>query len=308
MATCLSQLYHENKRGVNAGYAKFETFPIWDKPLDHPVNLAYEAATADLNDVNMIDPFHLQAHEAVAVNYNRDVEIFPVVREMFCKIYGSCPYQSPTDMGVNTVGSCISDDDAVCQASRMEIVRRYYATMCGVRQGTADAESARRIELLMKKAGVSPEDRPVISAAREIGEQTGEPAAAIELHDGCIVTGKNKDLLGASAAMLLNALKHLGGIPDDVHLISSSVLEPVQRLKVQYLGNRNPRLHTDEVLLALSICAVSDSNAARAMEQLSGLSGCEAHSTVILSGVDSSTMRKLGINMTCEPQYQNKKS
>ena len=307
MATCLSQLYHEHKRGVKAGYAKFETFPIWNLSLKHPVNLAYEAATADLNDVNMIDPFHLQAYGVPTVNYNRDIEIFPVLNEMFKKIYGTCPYQSPTDMGVNMVGNCIIDDAAVCEASKMEIIRRYYAARCAERQGCGSEDAVMKIKLLMSQAGVSPDERPVIAAAVNVAQQTEEPAAALELPDGRIIIGKNKALLGASSAMLLNALKALGGIPDEVKLISESVLQPMTELKVNYLGNHNPRLHTDEVLLALSICAVTDENAAAAIKQLSKLKGCDAHSTVILSSVDDSVLKNLGINITCEPIYQKHK-
>ncbi len=307
MATCLSQLYHENKRGIRAGYAKFETFPIWNLPLKHPVNIAYEAATADLNDVNMIDPFHLNAHGEATVNYNRDVEIFPVLDATFRRIYGSCPYKSPTEMGVNMAGYCIVDDDACCRASKQEIIRRYYATRCLVRQGLIGMDSVYKIELLMNQADITIADRPVIAAALDVAEQTGEPAAALELSDGTIVTGKNKKLLGASAALLLNALKVLGNIPDDQHLLSPSVIEPVQDLKVSHLGNHNPRLHTDEVLIALSISAVTNENARIAMEQLPKLAGCEAHSTVILSGVDESIFKKLKVNLTCEPRYQSKK-
>ncbi len=307
MATCLSQLYHEHKRGVRAGYAKFETFPIWNLPLKHPVNLAYEAATADLNDVNMIDPYHFQAYNQVTVNYNRDVEIFPVLKTIFERIYGECPYQSPTDMGVNMAGMCIVDDDACCYASKQEIIRRYYSTRCLVRQGNADQEAVAKIEVLMNQIGVSDSDRPVITSARTASEETGEPAAAIELPDGTIVIGKNKPLLGASAAVLLNALKVLGGIPDEVHLLSPAVIEPVQKLKINYLGNHNPRLHTDEVLIALSICAATSPTAALAMDQLAKLRGCEFHSSVILSSVDESLFRKIRLNVTCEPKYQTKK-
>ncbi len=307
MATCLSQLYHEHKRGIRAGYAKFETFPIWNLALKHPVNLAYEAATADLNDVNMIDPYHLQAYNVPTVNYNRDVEIYPVLRAMFERIFGECPYQSPTDMGVNMAGYCIIDDEVCCRASKQEIIRRYYNSRCQVRQGFGDNEAVSKIELLMNISGISADDRPVIAAANTVAEETGEPAAAIELPDGSIVTGKNKPLLGASAAVLLNALKLLGGIPDDEHLLSPSVIEPVQALKVKHLGNNNPRLHTDEVLIALSICAASSKKAALAMEQLVKLRGCEFHSSVILSNVDESVFRKIGLNVTCEPKYQTKK-
>ena len=307
MATCLSQLYHEYKRGVKAGYAKFETFPIWNLPLKHPVNVAYEAATADLNDVNMIDPFHLENYGVTTVNYNRDVEIFPVLNAMFRQIYGESPYKSPTDMGVNMAGNCITDDEVCCEASRQEIIRRYYAAMCSARQGMSDSRPAEKIKLLINQLGITVKDRPVIDAAVARAEQTGEPAAAIQLPDGEIVTGKTTKLLGASAAVLLNALKRLGGIQKDMHLISPIVIEPIQDLKVNHLGNHNPRLHMDEVLIALSISAATNPTAEVAMRQLDKLRGCEAHSTVILSGVDSSTFRKLGINVTCEPKYQTKK-
>ena len=307
MATCLSQLYHENKRGVRAGYAKFETFPIWNLPLKHPVNVAYEAATADLNDVNMIDPFHLENYGVTTVNYNRDVEIFPVLNAMFRQIYGESPYKSPTDMGVNMAGNCITDDEVCCEASRQEIIRRYYAAMCSARQGMSDSRPAEKIKLLINQLGITVKDRPVIDAAVARAEQTGEPAAAIQLPGGEIVTGKTTKLLGASAAVLLNALKRLGGIQKDMHLISPIVIEPIQDLKVNHLGNHNPRLHMDEVLIALSISAATNPTAEVAMRQLDKLRGCEAHSTVILSGVDSSTFRKLGINVTCEPKYQTKK-
>ncbi len=307
MATCLSQLYHEHKRGIRAGYAKFETFPIWNLPLKHPVNVAYEAATADLNDVNMIDPFHLENYGVTTVNYNRDVEIFPVLNAMFSQIYGESPYKSPTDMGVNMAGNCITDDEVCREASRQEIIRRYYAAMCSARQGMSDSRPAEKIKLLINQLGITVKDRPVIGAAVERAEHTGEPAAAIELPGGEIITGKTTKLLGASAAALLNALKRLGGIQKDMHIISPIVIEPIQDLKVNHLGNHNPRLHMDEVLIALSICAATNPTAEVAMRQLGKLRGCEAHSTVILSGVDSSTFRKLGINVTCEPKYQTKK-
>ena len=306
MATCLSQLYHDHKRGINAGYAKFETFPIWNLPLNHPVNLAYEAATADLNDVNMIDPFHLEAYGATTVNYNRDVEIFPVLKAMFDKIVGECPYKSPTDMGVNMAGNCIFDDEIVSEASRQEIVRRYYTALCGQRQGTVSEDIVYKLELLMKKAGISIHDRKVVSPALQKAALTGAPAAAMELPDGSIVTGKTSDLLGASSALLLNSLKRLGGISDDIHLISPVIIEPIQHLKVDHLGNRNPRLHTDEVLIALSICAATNPTAELAMEQLNKLRGCEVHSSVILSQVDEKVFRRLGVNITCEPKYESK--
>ncbi len=303
MATCLSQLYHDHKRGINAGYAKFETFPIWNIPLRHPVNLAYEAATADLNDVNMIDPYHLEAYDKKAVNYNRDVEIFPVLNAMFEKIIGESPYKSPTDMGVNMAGNCIIDDEAVCVAAKQEIVRRYYTALCGQRVGSVQDDEVYKLQLLMKQAGVSTDDRKVVAAALEKEEASGAPAAAMELPDGTLITGKTSNLLGAASALLLNALKHFGGIDDDVLLMSPGVIEPIQDLKVNHLGSTNPRLHTDETLLALSICATSSEQAKCAMEQISKLNGCEVHSSVILSAVDERTFKHLGINLTCEPKY-----
>ena len=307
MATCLSQLYHDNKRGISSGYAKFETFPIWNLPLDHPVNLAYEAATADLNDVNMIDSFHLAAYGETTVNYNRDIEIFPVLNTMFERILGSSPYKSPTDMGVNMAGFCIVDDEAVRAAANEEILRRYHNLLCQKRQGTIGNEPIYKLELLMSKAGIKPSDRPLVPAALEVAERTGNPAASIALSDGTVITGKTGSLLGASAAMLLNALKRLAGIPDEIDLISPKVIEPIQKLKVDHLGNHNPRLHTDEILIALSICAAEDDNARRAFDRLSELEGCDVHSTVILSSVDRDIFRKLGVNLTCEPEYQTNK-
>ena len=303
LATCLSQLYHEHVRGVQAGYAKFETFPIWNLPLHHPVNLAYEAATADLNDVNMIDPFHLEAYGTTTVNYNRDVEAFPVLVAMFEKILGYCPYKSPTDMGVNMVGNCIVDSDVVRQASAQEIIRRYYGALCEQKKGKVSDDVVPKLELLMRKVGASTADRKVVAAALEKEAQTGAPAAAMELPDGRIVTGKTTDLLGASSALLLNALKALGGMRDRLHLISPVVLDPIQHLKTSHLGNRNPRLHTDETLIALSICAATNPTAELAMEQLNNLRGCEVHSTVILSPVDEKVFKSLGINLTCEPKF-----
>ena len=307
MATCLSQLFHENKRGVKAGYAKFETFPIWNLPLKHPVNLAYEAATTDLNDVNMIDPFHLEAYGVTTVNYNRDIEIFPVLNAIFQRIYGSSPYKSPTDMGVNMAGNCIIDDDACRRASEQEVIRRYYATACLVRQGLSEPAEIHKQELIMNQLNVSSADRPVVAAACAKAEETGQPAMALELPDGRIVTGKTSSLLGPSAALMLNALKELGGINDEMHLLSPIIIEPIQRLKVDYLGNHNPRLHSDEILIALSICAATNPTAALAMQQLSKLRGCEAHASVILSRVDENVYHKLGVNLTCEPKYQTKK-
>lgn len=307
MATCLSQLYHENKRGIKAGYAKFETFPIWNIPLKHPVNVAYEAATADLNDVNMIDPFHLEAYGKTTVNYNRDIEIFPVLNAMFEAISGESPYKSPTDMGVNMAGFAISDNDVVCEAAKQEIIRRYYAALVSARQGLGEQNDAHKIELLMNQVGVSTSDRPVAAAALKKAEETGAPATAIQLVDGTVITGKTSSLLGASSAMLLNSLKVLAGIPDDINLISPTVIEPIQKLKTGIMGNHNPRLHTDEILIALSICAVTSDVAKMALEQVKNLRGLEAHSTVILSRVDEQVFRKLGVNLTCEPKYQTKK-
>ena len=307
MATCLSQLYHEHKRGIQAGYAKFETFPVWNLPLKHPVNLAYEAATADLDDVNMIDPFHLDAYGETTVNYNRDVEIFPVVEAMFKEIFGQCPYKSPTDMGVNMVGFCISDDEACCDASKQEIIRRFYDASCTVRQGLGEPREVHKIELLMNSLGVSSADRPVVAAALDKAELTAGPAMAMELPDGTIVTGKTSSLLGAASACLLNALKYLAGIDKKLMLIAPGIIQPIQHLKVEPLGGHNPRLHTDELLIALSICAVTNPMADLAIDQLDKLRGCEAHSSVILSHVDADLFKKLGVNLTTEPKYQAKK-
>jgi len=307
MAVCLSQLYHEHLRGVTAGYAKFETFPIWNLPLKHAVNLAYEAATADLNDVNMIDPYHLDAYGATAVNYNRDVEVFPVLNAIFERISGKSPYRSPTDMGVNMAGYAIVDDAACVQASKQEILRRYFAAKCAYRKGQAGPEAIQKIEILMQHAGVSLEDRPVVGVALRKAEETERPAVAIQLHDGTIITGKTSDLLGPSAAALLNAVKAQCKMSKETYLIARSVIEPIQKLKVDMLGNHNPRLHSDEVLIALSMSAAMSGEAQRAFEHLSDLRGCEAHSTVILSQVDADVYRKLGINLTCEPNYQTKK-
>ena len=307
MATCLSQLYQENRRGIKAGYAKFETFPIWNLPLKHPVNVAYEAATADLSDVNMIDPYHLEAYGETTVNYNRDIEIFPVLNALFEHVWGKTPYRSPTDMGVNMVGYCITDDQACQEAARKEIVRRYYAARCAYLQGHAQKEEAEKIRILMKQLNLDDGIRPVIAAARARAQETEQPALAIELPGGEIVTGKTTDLLGPSAAAILNAVKKLGGIEKKVHLIPPEVIEPVQELKCKYLGNHNPRLHSDEVLVALSVSAASDPNAALALSMLPRLKNCEAHSTVILSAVDDNTFRRLGLTLTCDPAYQTHK-
>ena len=305
MATCLSQLYHEHKRGINAGYAKFETFPIWNLPLKHPVNLAYEAATADLNDVNMIDPFHLEAYGETTVNYNRDVEIFPVLNTIFEKIYGESPYKSPTDMGVNMAGNCICDDEVCCEASKQEIIRRYYVALNSLAKGDASDKEAQKIELLMNMAGITIADRKVAVKALERAKETNGPAAALELSDGTIITGKTTNLLGASAALLLNVLKHLAGIDHELHIISPESIEPIQKLKVDYLKSKNPRLHTDEVLIALSASAANNPEARLALSQLPKLEGCQAHTSVLLSDVDIKIFKKLGVQLTCEAVYEH---
>ena len=304
LATCMSQLYHDHKHGRQAGYAKFETFPVWNLPLNHPVNLAYEAATADLADVNMIDPFHLEAYGETTVNYNRDVEAFPLLAAMFENILGQCPYKSPTDMGVNMVGNCISDDAVTRAASGQEILRRYYDALCEQKKGKLSDDVVLKLELLMKKAGVAKEDRRVVAPALAKEAETGNPAAAMELPDGRIVTGRTSDVLGAASALMLNALKTQAGINDRMHLIAPAVLNPITHLKVDHLGNRNPRLHTDETLIALSISAATNPAAEMAMEALSALRGSEVHSTVILSPVDEKVFKRLGINLTCEPKYK----
>lgn len=308
MAVCLSQLYHEHKRGICAGYAKFETFPIWNIPLKHPVNLAYEAATADLNDVNMIDPFHLEAYGETTVNYNRDVEIFPVLQAMFEKIMGECPYKSPTDMGVNMAGNCIIDDEICREASRQEIIRRYYKSCDALVSGTGKEDDVAKIELLLKQAHASLEDRRVVPASLEMEVKTGAPAAALELPEGQLIYGKTSDLLGASSALLLNTLKVLAGIDHKHHVISPEAIRPIQELKIKYLGSKNPRLHTDETLIALSVSAASNPEAGLALEQLPKLKGCQAHTSVMLSSVDIWQFRKLGIELTCEPKFEKKKS
>ena len=307
MAVCLSQLYGEHQRGVKAGYAKFETFPIWNLPLRHPVNVAYEAATVDLGDVNMIDPFHLEAYNTLAVNYNRDIEVFPILDAMFKRIWNEAPYQSPTEMGVNMAGMCITDDPLVQRAASQEVIRRLYNTLCEQRRGQAEDEEVSRLRLLMQQLGLSDDDRPVIAACRKRAESTGSPTAAIELPDGGIVTGKTSSLLGASAAVVLNALKLLADIPKDVKLIPPEVIGPIQDLKLRYLGNNNPRLHTDEVLVALSITAAQNGPARQALNQLPLLVGCEVHTSVILSQVDENIFRRLGVNLTCDPKYQTRK-
>ncbi len=307
MATCLSQLYHENKRGIKAGYAKFETFPIWSLPLKHPVNLAYEAATADLNDVNMIDPFHLEAYGKTAVNYNRDVDIFPVLNAIFEGIYGESPYKSPTDMGVNMAGFCIVDDEVCREASYQEIIRRYYHALNRLAKEEGSEDEVYKLELLMKQAKINTGMRRVIAPCMERASLIQAPAAAIELSDGTLVTGKTSNLLGASAAVLLNSIKMLGGIPHDLHLIAPSAIEPIQTLKTNYLGSRNPRLHTDEVLIALSMSAATDPIAKKALDQLPRLRGCQVHTSVMLSDVDIKVFKKLGAELTSEPVYEHKK-
>ena len=307
MATCLSQLYHENRRGIQAGYAKFETFPIWNLPLKHPVNLAYEAATADLSDVNMIDPFHLEAYGETTVNYNRDVEVFPVLRTIFENILGECPYKSPTDMGVNMAGNCIIDDEACREASYMEILRRYYTALTDRLRGKADDELVFKLELLMKQAGITPDIFPAVAASLRREEETGGPAGAMVLPDGQVITGRTSDLLGASASLLLNALKRLGGINQSLDLISTQVLEPICKLKTQRLGHKNPRLHSDEVLIALCVSALTNPIAALAQEQLPKLRGCDAHFTVVLSDVDAKLYRRLGMHVSNEPKYERQR-
>ena len=301
MATCLSQLYQENRRGIKAGYAKFETFPIWSIPLKHPVNIAYEAATADLNDVNMIDPFHLEAYGKTAVNYNRDIEIFPVLNALFEGIYGENPYKSPTDMGVNMAGFCICDDEVCCQASKDEIIRRYYTALCDYACGKASESEVNKIALLMKQANITTDLRRTTVAAKQRRDQEGVPAAAIELSDGTIITAKTSELLGPCAALLLNALKHLAGISHDVKLISQKMIEPIQHTKVSMLHGKNPRLHTDEVLVTLSILSLLDDNCRRALDCLPMLDGCQAHTTVMTSEVDRKIFKKLGVGLTSEP-------
>ena len=307
MATCLSQLYHEFRHGRKAGYAKFETFPVWNLQLNHPVNLAYEAATVDLADVNMIDHYHLAAYGKTAVNYNRDIEIFPVLETIFKNIYGACPYKSPTDMGVNMVGYAICDDAVCCDASRQEVIRRYLNTLCDVKRGDADAGQVQKLDVLMNALGIGVNDRATVPAARLRAEQTGEPAAALELPDGTIVTGRTSALLGSSCAALLNALKRLARIDDSFTLLSPAVLAPIQKLKTEHLGSINPRLHIDEVLLALSICAVTNPLAEMALQQLDRLNGCQAHVTVILSAADAAAFQKLGIQQTSDAEYQTPK-
>ncbi len=304
MATCLSQIYHEYKRGVTAGYAKFETFPIWNIPLKHPVNLAYEAATADLNDLNMIDPFHLEAYGVTTVNYNRDVEIFPVLKRTFETIMGECPYNSPTDMGVNMAGNCIFDDEACREASRKEILRRYYKAMCQKHKYGETKDDLNKLESLLNQGGMSESAQKVIEASLEKEKLTGHPAMAMELPDGSVITGKTGSLLGPAASVLMNALKAVAKIPDDIDLVSSQSIEPIQLLKTKYLGSNNPRLHTDEILIALSSSATNNPLAAKAIASLPKLKGCDAHSSVILSSIDEKMFRKLGISVTCEPKYE----
>ena len=307
MAACLSQLYHENKRGVKAGYAKFETFPVWNRPLKHMINLAYEAATADINDVNMIDPYHLEAYNVSAVNYNRDIEVFPILNAMFTRIWGESPYSSPTDMGVNMAGYCISDDEVCAEAAKQELIRRYFYIRLEYAKGNLPLSAVSKLELLMNNSGLSPDERPPVKPALNKADSTDGPCVAIELPDGTIITGKTSDLLGASSAALLNALKHLAGIDDKMPLISPIVIEPIQKLKVGYLGNENPRLHTDEVLIALAISAATNPTADLILQQLPKLKFSEGHSSVILSQVDTGVFRQLGVNITCEPVYQNKR-
>ena len=305
MAVCLSQLYQENKRGIKAGYAKFETFPVWNLSLKHPVNMAYEAATADLNDVNMIDPFHLDAYGATAVNYNRDIEIFPVLNALFEGIYGENPYKSPTDMGVNMIGFCMSDEDVCCEAAKSEIIRRYYTALCKLAEGECNDNEVNKIALIMKRAGIVTEDRKTTVSARERKEKSGVPAAAIELEDGTLISAETSSLLGPSAALILNATKHLAGIDHNVKLIPESMIEPIQNTKVNYLHGHNPRLHTDEVLVAISMLSTKDENCRRALETLPKFKGCQVHCTVMLSEVDQKIFKKLGVDLTCDPVKKN---
>ena len=302
MAVCLSQLYNENKRGVEAGYAKFETFPIWSLPLKHPVNIAYEAATADLNDINMIDPFHLEAYGKTAVNYNRDIEIYPVLHALFMGIYGESPYKSPTDMGVNMAGFCISDDEVCRNASKNEIIRRYFTSINEFARGHGSESEINKISLLFKQADITLAFRKTIAAARERAEKTGRPCSAIQLNDGTIITAESSALLGPSSALILNAIKHLAGIDHDIKLIPQELIEPIQHTKLNYLKGKNPRLHSDEVLVALSVLSPHDDNCRRALEKLPELEGCQMHSTVMLGEVDHKIFKKLGVGLTCDPQ------
>ena len=301
MAVCLSQLYNENRRGKRAGYAKFETFPVWNLPLKHPINIAYEAATADLNDVNMIDPFHLEAYGNIAINYNRDIEIYPVLNALFEGIYGENPYKSPTDMGVNMIGFCISDDEVCCQASRDEIIRRYYTATNKLADGACNENEVNKILMLFNQAKITTADRKATVAANERKQQTGQPASAMELEDGTIITAKTTQLLGCSAALILNVIKYLAGIEHDVKLIPQSLIEPIQKTKIEYLGGNNPRLHTDEVLVALSVLSQHDDQCRRALEQLPRLRGCQVHTTIMLGEVDRKIFKKLGCDLTCDP-------
>lgn len=302
MATCLSQLYHENKRGITAGYAKYETFPIWNIPLKHPVNLAYEAATADLNDVNMIDPYHLESYNKLTVNYNRDVEIFPVLKSMFEIIYGSSPYKSPTDMGVNMAGFAICDEEEASKASKNEIIRRYLNSLVDLRNGKGKIEAVDKIALLMRQLEITVDDRKCVSAAIAKKQATNTVSMALELPDGYIVDSKTSDLLSAPAALILNALKHLAGITDDLVLLSPSIIEPISKMKINNLGNHNPRLHADEILIALAISAQTNPLAEMAMKELPNLAYSQAHATVILPQNDANVFRKLKIELTTEPE------
>lgn len=307
LATCLSQVYHENLRGIKAGYAKFETFPVWNLPLKHPVNLAYEAATADLADVNMIDPFHLEAYNKVAINYNRDVESFPILSSIFKRIYGACPYQSPTDMGVNMVGFCISDDEVCREASRQEVIRRYYRALLEHVEQSKGTQEIEIISHIMDELDIVPEDRPVVKPALEIEKMTGNPGAALQLHDGTIITGKSKEVFGCASASVVNALKYLAGIDDKLELIPKNLMDPVQDLKITYLGGKNPQLHIDEALISIAVNAAADENAKKALQMLPKLKGCEMHLTVVPSQTEMATLRKLDINFTCEPKYSENK-
>ena len=305
MAVCLSQLYNENKRGIEAGYAKFETFPIWSLPLKHPVNIAYEAATADLNDVNMIDPFHLEAYGKTAVNYNRDIEIYPVLNALFMSIYGKSPYKSPTDMGVNMAGFCISDDDVCRLASKNEIIRRYFTALNEFAKGHGSEAEINKISLLFKQADIDISFRKCVEAARKRAEKSGKPCSAIEINDGTIITAESSELLGPSSALILNAIKYLAGIDHDTKLIPQELITPIQHTKLEYLQGKNPRLHSDEVLVALSVLSPHDDNCKKALKQLPELRGCQVHSTVMLGEVDHKIFKKLGVGLTCDPNKKN---
>lgn len=305
LATCLSQMYHEHKRGVKAGYAKFETFPVWNLPLKHPVNVAYEAATADLKDVNLIDPFHFNAYGKLAVNYNRDVEVFPILKNILRKITGESIYNSPTDMGVNMIGFAIKDEDVVRDACLKEIARRYYAAKCDFKKGLGDAETVERVEMLLNEMEINANYRKVVDVAKETSKVSKYPTVALQLPNGQIITGKTKTLISASASVMLNSLKTLAGIPDNVEIISADVLKPILKLRKEVLGYKSSVICLDDILVALSICASVDKNAEKAFKELKNLEGCDAHSTYILPQQEETTLKRLKINITSEPVYNS---